>query len=224
MEVMVALVVFVISVVGLVAMEARSIEAQRGAAEIRAAERIAQLEMQELESRGFYDLLSKDFVGNPNPSFPYADHPLGGAAVTPVNQRLRTFQRNFSAAPNDLTLGGVANNFLVFRRVNMVVDQNAVVGVSNPPLLPADDKNKWDPNQQQDIINILGVELEVVVMWIDRTNPSYPPPADAIIQNVQPDFIDPTSQNYKTWVGHVRLRTVRVNDIAMPNPNATPSP
>ena len=51
MEVLVALVVFAISVVGLVALESRSIDSQRAASQLREAERIAQQEMAALRDR-----------------------------------------------------------------------------------------------------------------------------------------------------------------------------
>lgn len=199
-----ALVVFVISVVGLVAMEGRSIEAQKLAVEIRQAERIAQEEMANLLSRGFIDLLRYDFAGNTGPSFPYDDDNV------PPNERLRDLSRSFvpDGAGNPLR---VRDNFLVFRTVRLQVDPNAVPNVSNPPILPPLD----DPNATSDLPNILGVELEVLVLWIDRTNPTFPPPADARVVDLLPDMIDPTSANFKPWVNHVRLRTTRINDVVL---------
>lgn len=211
MEVMVALVVFVISVVGLVSMEARSIEAQKAATEIRAAERIAQLEMAEITSRGFYDLLRVDFGGNVGPGFPYDD------TAVPVAQRLRDHVRNFTTDGQGNTLGGVQNNFQVFRTVDMVVDGNAVPLVSNPPILPANDAAKWTEGSGGDLPNILGVEIEVLVLWVDRSNPAFPPPANAQAATLTPNMMNPLDANYAPWVGHVMLRTVRVND-ALVNP------
>jgi len=63
LEVMMALVVFVIAVVGMVAMQSRGIEAQRAAAEIREGERVGQSVMSELNARGFTDLIARDFSG-----------------------------------------------------------------------------------------------------------------------------------------------------------------
>ncbi len=199
-----ALVVFVISVVGLVAMEGRSIEAQKLAVEIRQAERIAQQEMADLMARGFVDVLRYDFAGVSNPTFPYDD------GNVPPEQRLRDLSRSFvpDGAGNALR---VRDNFLVFRTVRLQVDPNAVPSVSNPPILPPLD----DPQATSDLPNILGVELEVLVLWIDRTNPTFPPPADARVVDLQPDMIDPTSANFKPWVNHVRLRTTRINDVVI---------
>lgn len=76
-EILVSLVVFVIAVVGLVAMESRGIEAQRGSMETREAERIAQETMAELLATSFAELVEFDFAGNPNPGIPYDDTQLG---------------------------------------------------------------------------------------------------------------------------------------------------
>ncbi len=199
-----ALVVFVISVVGLVAMEGRSIEAQKLAVEIRQAERIAQEEMANLHSRGFVDLLRYDFAGQTNPSFPYDD------SNVPPADRLRDLSRSFVPDGAGQALR-VRDNFLVFRTVRLQVDPNAVPNVSNPPILPPLD----DPNATSDLPNILGVELEVLVLWIDRTNPTFPPPASAQVVNLEPDNIDPLSANFQPWVNHVRLRTTRINDVVV---------
>jgi hypothetical protein len=76
-EILVSLVVFVIAVVGLVAMESRGIEAQRGSMETREAERIAQETMAELLATSFAELVEFDFAANPNPGIPYDDMTLG---------------------------------------------------------------------------------------------------------------------------------------------------
>ena len=204
MEVMAALVVFVISVVGLVAMEGRSIEAQKVAVEIRQAERIAQEEMNEIKARGFLELLRYDFGGGLNPAFPYDD------SAVPPNQRLRDLRRAF--VPDGA--GGrlvVQDNFIVFRTVDLVADPNAVPSVTNPPVLPPLN----DPGAASDIPNIMGLEIEVLVLWIDRTNPTFPPPPDAKVQDLVPSMIDPTDANFAPWVNFVRHRTVRMNDVVV---------
>ncbi len=204
MEVMVALVVFVISVVGLVAMEARSMEAQKVAVEIRQAERIAQEEMNELKARGFLELLRYDFAGGQNPAFPYDD------TGVPPAQRLRDLRRAFvpDGAGDRLR---VADNFIVFRTVDMMADPNAVPSVTNPPVLPPLN----DPGATSDLPNILGLELEVLVLCIDRTNPTFPPPPNAKVEDLVPAMIDPTDANFAPWVNFVRHRTVRINDVAV---------
>ena len=69
---MLALVVFVVGVVGMTAMQSRGIEAQRAAVEIREAERVGQRIMADLQSRGFGELVTTDFGGGGN-SPPYED-------------------------------------------------------------------------------------------------------------------------------------------------------
>jgi prepilin-type N-terminal cleavage/methylation domain-containing protein len=200
-EVLVALVVFAISVVGLVAMESRSLGAQRAANEIREAERVAQDAMAELSSRGFLELLQFDFSGAAVVSLPYDD------SAVPAEDRLADYRR----APADIdpqsseanVPGSVRSVYAVFRRVDVVSDASAVPAVSNPPLLPAD------------LPNVFGLELEVTVLWIDRSNPLYQPPADATPESLTLDMIDTESGNYQPWVRSVQLRTVRINDVIM---------
>ena len=209
MEVLVALVIFVISVVGLVSMQARSIEAQKAATEIRSAERISQVEMQELMSRGFFDLLAADFEGA-TAQFPYDDSNVAIAG------RMRDQIRNFAADANGDPLGGVEQAFQTFRTVRIVVDPNAVPAVSSPsPLLPLTIAERFESGKSGDLPNIWGLELEVLVMWVDRSNPAYPPPASAKASTLVPANIDPVNAAYKPWVGHVRLRTNRANNILM---------
>lgn len=199
MEVLVALAVFAISVVGLVALEARSIESQRASREIREAERIAQEAMAELYGCGFLQLLQQDFQGGFNPSFPYDDR-----LVAPT---LR--QRDMSRPPADIppeedVVGSVRGSFVVFRRVDWVTTPGSVPG--NPPNV-----DLLDPANEIALVNAL--ELEVVVLWIDHTNPSYPPPADLQVTDLVPEMTDPQDPEFRPYVGNVRLRTVRVNDV-----------
>ncbi len=208
MEVMVALVVFVISVVGLVSMQARSLEAQKAATEIRTAERLAQREVQDILSRGFYDMLRFDFGGGTVTQFPYNDDGVN------VAQRLRGQAKNFAADATGKTLGGIQDSFQVYRTVDMVVDGTATPVVSNPPNLPDNDSQKYQNGNGGDMPNILALEIEVLVMWVDRSNPAFPPPATATAASLKPENIDPLdAANFQPWVGHVRLRTVRVNDV-----------
>ena len=200
-EVLVALVVFAISVVGLVAMESRSIDAQRAANEIREAERVAQEAMAELASRGFLELIQVDFAGNPTPTLPYDDSELDD------DLRLSDFRRApadvdpASAAAN--VPGSVRSVYAVFRLVDLIAAANAAPPVSNPPLVP------------NDLPNVLGLELEVAVLWIDRSNPTYPAPEDATPATLTLDMIDPNDSEYQPWVRSVQLRTVRINDVIM---------
>jgi prepilin-type N-terminal cleavage/methylation domain-containing protein len=201
MEVLVALVVFAISVVGLVALESRSIETQRASRELREAERIAQETMAELQGRGFLQLLEQDFAGGYNPAFPYDDQ------LVPAEQRLRDMSRPPADIPPDEdVVGSVRGSFLVFRRVGWVVAPGSAVG--NPPLV-----DPLDPNNEIPLVDAL--ELDVAVMWVDHTNPAYPPPAELRVTDLVPAMTDPEDPEFRPYVGNVRLRTVRVNDAVV---------
>ncbi len=88
-EVMVSLIVFIVAVVGLVAMESRGIEAQRASMETREGERLAQEVMSELQATSFNELIEFDFAGGPNPGLPYGDIDLDTWAL-----------RDYGAVPN----------------------------------------------------------------------------------------------------------------------------
>ncbi|MCA9707960.1 MAG: prepilin-type N-terminal cleavage/methylation domain-containing protein [Myxococcales bacterium] len=203
MEVLVALAVFAISVVGLVALESRSIESQRASREIREAERIAQETMADLRSRGFLQLLQQDFEGTLNPSFPYDDQLVAAA------DRQRDMSRPpADVPPDDDVVGSVRGSFVVFRQVDWVVDPLDMP--SDPPIV--------DPTvAPNDIPLIHALELEVIVMWIDRSNPAYPPPQDLLVTDLVPEMTDPDEPEFRPYVGHVSLRTVRVNDVTLPD-------
>jgi prepilin-type N-terminal cleavage/methylation domain-containing protein len=201
MEVLVALAVFAISVVGLVALESRSIESQRASRELREGERMAQEAMADLRSRGFLQLLQQDFAGNPNPSFPYDDQP-----VDPTS-RLRDMSRPPADIPPDEdVVGSVRGSFIVFRRVDWVTTPGSVP--SNPPNV-----DPLDPANEIAMVNAL--ELDVVVLWVDHTNPAYPPPAELQVTDLVPAMTDPEDPEFRPYVGNVRLRTVRVNDVVV---------
>ena len=72
-EVMVSLIVFIVAVVGLVAMESRGIEAQRASMETREGERLAQEVMAELMATSFDELVDLRLRGRPKPHLPYDD-------------------------------------------------------------------------------------------------------------------------------------------------------
>jgi len=201
MEVLVALAVFAISVVGLVALEARSIESQRASREIREAERIAQATMADLRARGFLQLLQQDFEGQPNPSFPYDDQ------LVAASDRLRDMSRPPADIPDDEeVIGSTRGSFLVLRRVDWVVDN--VVPPGNPPNIEL-----TDPFNEIGLVQ--GLQLEVVVLWIDKTNPAYPPPEGLEITSLIREMTDPEQPVFSPYVGHVSLRTVRVNDVIL---------
>lgn len=210
MEVLVALAVFAISVVGLVALESRSIESQRASREIREAERIAQEAMADLRSRGFLQLLQQDFAGGFSPAFPYDDQ------LVPAAQRLRDMSRPPADIPaNEDVVGSVRGSFLVFRRVDWVTTPGAVP--ANPPNVDV-----LDPANEIGLVDAL--ELQVVVLWIDDTNPSYPAPADLQVTDLVPAMTDPEDPEFRPYVGNIRLRTVRVNDVLVTSPEEGTGP
>lgn len=188
MEVLVALVVFAVSVVGLVALESRSLEAQRAAADMREAERIAQDAMAELLSTSYMGLVNFDFAGNLAPAFPYRDH--GENGLDP-SLRLRDFRRPPADLPaNERVVGSITGKFLVFREVDSVIDPN----------------NAAIPS---------ALVLQVSVLWIDDSNSGFPPPAGFTTDELTLADIDTTNAaNFRPYVGSVQLRRVRVNDAA----------
>ncbi len=183
MEVLVALLIFAISVVGLVAMEARGIEAQRAANEVRDAERLAQQVMADMLARGFDEFVQRDFAGAANPVFPYGD-----TTATAMSA-------NYHSPPVDSTSatpGSVQGVYRVFRRVDRYPANAAQ---------PAGSANGVD-----------ALTFEVIVLWLDYSNPLLPPPETAKVGDLKPEMIDPTNAEFQTYVAHVRLRTVRMND------------
>jgi type II secretory pathway pseudopilin PulG len=203
MEVLVAVVVFAISVVGLVALESRSIETQKSARELRAAERIAQEVMSDLMSRGFMQLIAQDFTGAPPSSFPYDD------SLTAPALRLRalglppadvdpTDQAALAAAGHTSVTQG---QYIVFRTVDFV--SNPADPPSNPPLIGADEGR------------VSGLTFDVVVIWLDYSNPTFPPPEGLQTTELIPDMTDPLSPEFRPYVSYVRLRNVRTNDAVL---------
>jgi hypothetical protein len=177
-EIMVSLVVFVIAVVGLVAMESRGIEAQRASMETREGERIAQEIMAETLATAYAELVEFDFAGNPNPGFPYDDVQLDTWDL-----------RDYGAVPN--ATGERAPGMRVdFYWTGRRIDRWPAAGVGSPAALA----------------------IDVFVLWIDYTNPAFPPPADIDVDDLTPNYLDPASPEYQPWVRGVRLRTVRVDD------------
>lgn len=183
-----ALVVFAISVVGLVALESRSLEAQRAAADLREAERVAQEVMADMMAQSYVGLATTDFMDNPVANFPYTDYDEGG--LDP-EQRLRAFRRPPADIAADATVpGALAAKYLVFRRVDDVPDPNN-------PVVPS------------------ALILEVTVLWIDDSNGTFPPPAGFTTTDLELEQIDPTNPaTFLPYVQSVQLRRVRANDAA----------
>lgn len=181
-EVMVALIVFIVAVVGLVAMESRGIEAQRASMETREGERLAQEVMAELQATSFDELVEYDFAGGQNPPLPYDDVALDTWEL-----------RDYGAVPNatgERGPGMRVDFYWVGRRVD-----------------------RWPENAAG---APHALQLEVTVLWIDATNPAYPPPADVDVDDLVPANLDPADPEYRPWVRGVQLRTVRVNDAKDP--------
>jgi hypothetical protein len=181
---MVSLVVFVIAVVGLVATQQRGMEAENAARELREAERIASATMSDLMSKGYQELLTRDFQGTLNPTLPYSD-----PDTAPLI-------RDFRAVPveNPTTTsqpGRRGRIFAVWRTVQQY---------------PATAQPAIDPN------SVVALQFRVLVMWVDDSNSQLPAPASATVTSLRPDFIDPNSTNFKPWVRAVDLRTIRAND------------
>jgi prepilin-type N-terminal cleavage/methylation domain-containing protein len=192
-EVLVSLIVFTIAVVGLVAMESRGIEAQRASMELREGERIAQETMQDLMNTGFDQLVNQDFANNPLGNFPYDDVDLDTFWV--VDYRGVPVED-----PDNAVRPGVRKNFYwVGRRIDG---------------FPA-------TAQPQDPDTVDALQMDVTVLWIDYTNPAYPPPASETVDDLRPENLIAGDPDYKPWVSGVELRTVRVNDGA---PGTPPPP
>ena len=171
-----ALVIFAISVVGVVALMGRSIESQRASRELREAEHLAQALMADLRARGFLELvelarLELPLVG-PEPLL----FDLGRPPVDlPVDEHV---------------VGSVRGAFVAFRQVE--------------PLGSVDD-----------LAQLGAVRLGVIVLWLDTSNPIMPPPAGLRVTDLVPRMADPSDPEFRPYVGHVQLSTVRVNDASL---------
>ncbi len=70
------------------------------------------------------------------------------------------------------------------------------------------------PTGAVNVDNVDALQLDVTVLWIDYTNPAYPPPAAETTVNLRPENLVAGDPDYKPWVSGVVLRTVRINDGA----------
>ncbi|MEE9386648.1 MAG: hypothetical protein V3V08_24805 [Nannocystaceae bacterium] len=183
-EVIVSLIVFIVAVVGVVAMQSRGIEAQRAAMELREAERVAQRAMADIMATGFNELVEQDFSGAADPTLPYSDHALGTESVV-----------DFRAVPADgenVKRPGSRPQFYWVGRAVTQIPADAV---------PGGDASAVD-----------ALALDVLVMWVDTTSPALPPQENIAVTALVPDNIEAGTADFKPWVSHVQLRTVRVND------------
>jgi prepilin-type N-terminal cleavage/methylation domain-containing protein len=196
-EVLVAIALFAIAIVGLVAIEGRSVEAQRSSALMRDAERAAQQAMAELQSRSFVELLSYDFAGNAAPTLPYDDSGVD------VDARTSDFRRPPADRDESTNVvGSLRDTYIVHRSVDWVVD------ATNPP-------SSNPPDLTVDLPQINALVVQVTVLWIDDSNSSSPPPASRTIDTLVPAMADPSDAAYEPWVASVQLRTVRANDTVV---------
>ncbi len=193
-EVLVSLIVFVIAVVGIVALQARGIEAQRAAEEMREGERVAQRVMNDLHSEGFHQLAMRSFVDPQaaSASLPYSD--------TAATRQLFDF-RGVPNADGTATPGQRSDFYAVWRTVRPI---------------------PFTQNTPVDVNQLTGVELEVLVMWVDYSNSAFPPPANVTTAGLVPANAVPGDPAFMPYVQSVRLRTVRMNDTY--TPGAPPPP
>lgn len=198
-EVLLSIVVFTIAIVGVVSVQRATLASQENAMQLRAAQRLAQHEIERFRGTGFNEHVIWDFAGVANPAFPYDD--FGTIRTAP-----------YRAAPVDINWGSVAANdpvppglrqdhFRILRRINSVPNG----------ILPAGDATQ-----------LQAVQFDVWVLWIDY-NPAFPPPATATVANLRPENIDPTSANFQPWVRGVHMSTVRANDGNLTPPAGGPT-
>ena len=186
--VLLSIVVFTISIVGVVAVQRATLASQENAMQMRAAQRIAQHEIEEFKAVGFNEHVAWDFLGTANPNFPYDD--LQVVRTAPYRGAPVDVDWSSPGAGDPIPPGMRPNHYRVVRRMNVI--PNGVV--------PAGDV---------DLVNAL--HFDVWVLWIDH-NPSFPPPAAAQVQTLVPENIDPTSAAFQPWAKGVHLSTVRAND------------
>ena len=185
-EIMISMIVFVIALVGLVAMESRAVEAQRASVEIREAERIAQEAMSELQASSFNGLIERGFDGVDDPVFPYDDLSMDTYVL-----------RDYRGVPADAS-GDVPGTRHDFYWVGRTIER---FPLTNPQ--PVGDSTLVD-----------ALQLRVDVLWIDASNPQFPPPANVTPDDLEPNNIDPSSGDFLPWVRGITLTTVRINDGA----------
>ena len=189
-EVLVSLIVFVIAVVAIVALQARGIEAQRAADELREGERVAQRAMNELQSRGFEQLAMTSFV---DPQAVAANLPYSDTNAT----RQLVDYRGLPNADGTAAPGQRSDFYAVWRTIR------PIPFTANTPL---------------EVNALTGLELEVLVMWVDYSNSAFPPPANVTPAALVPANATPGDPAYMPYVQQVRLRTVRMNDTFSPAP------
>jgi hypothetical protein len=172
-EVMVALIVFIVAVIGLVAMEKRGIEAQRASMETREGERLAQEVMAELMASSFNELTTYDFAGG-NAALPYDDVALGtsklrdyGEVPNATGERAPGARREFywvGRRVDSWPPGGAGNPHALKLEVTVLW-----IDTTNPALPPPADvdvqdlrPNNLDPADPAYLPYVRGVQLRTV--------------------------------------------------------------
>lgn len=181
-EIMAALVIFVVSVGGIVAMESRAMEAQAAVRHVKGAERIAQRLMSEAMATGFDDLVSTDALGNVSP-LPHFDD-LGLVDFRPVPADL---------SDDEITALPQREFYKIHRRVTQVMFQDSERAGINPAMADA-------------------IAVEVFVLWLEPAVALALPPEDTSIEDLLPENMLSDSPDYQSWVQGVHLRMVRLND------------
>lgn len=185
-EVLLSIIVFTISVVGVVAMQRASLAAENSASVLREGQRIGANQMEDLQSRSFNDLVEFDFQGNLNPAYPYDDFDL----VRLFPYRGVPMDVDFSnATDQEVPVGMRQNNYRVLRRLS-ALPEGVAPGAS---------------------IDIQAIQLEVWVLWLDY-QPSNPIPDNISVAQLIPTMLDSTSLDFRPYVQGIHLTTVRAND------------
>jgi type II secretory pathway pseudopilin PulG len=188
-EVLLSIIVFTISVVGIVSMQRASIASENSAGVLRAGQRLGTNQMEELQSRSFNDLVEFDFLGSPDPAYPFDDLQL--VRLFPYRGAPMDIDWGTAGPAAGLPPGMRQNHYRVVRRIS-ALPEGVSPGVA---------------------IDVQAVQLQVWVLWLDY-QPSTPAPEVLTVGQLTPDMLDSTSSNFRPYVQGIHLTTVRANDGA----------
>ena len=201
-EVLLSIVVFTISIVGIVALQRVSLSADHNSSILREGQRLGANEMEHLLARSFNDLLELDLLGQDNPTFPYDD--LALTRMFPYRGVPMDVDWSTIGTGDSLPPGLRQNQFRVVRRVSAL--------------------DIGPPNSNTLSVPIQGLQLEVWVLWLDH-HPSAPAPTALTSQQLSPSMLDPTSNDFRPYVQGIHLTSIRANDgKASSVPLPTPDP
>ena len=187
-EVLLSIVVFTVSVVGVVSMQRATYASQENAMQTRSAQRIAQEELEEMMASGFNQFVAVDLFGLVTPSFPYDDRQA--ARMFPYRGAPVDVDWNALSPTDPIPPGLRMNHYRVVRRVDSV---------------PSGIDPSGDPTA------IDAISLQVWVLWTDH-NPSFPPPAGVTAATLLPENTDPTDAAYLPYARGIHLSTIIAND------------